>query len=47
MLIFADITYPEQKIMKIKFELLKENQVYKISNIYYPSKNNLVEILRK
>jgi len=45
--IFADITYPEQKIMKIKFELLKENQVYKISNIYYPSKKNLVEILQK
>lgn len=44
--VFADIAYPEQKVVQIKFELVKESQIYKISNISYPSKKSLVEILQ-
>ena len=45
--VFADIAYPGQKVVQIKFELVKESQIYKISNIYYQSKKSLVEILQK
>jgi len=45
--VFADIAYPEQKVVQIKFELVKESQIYKISNISYTSKKSLVEILQR